>query len=113
MLGTEATPEMLELGKYDVIISALGADPIVPPISGVSGRNVITASDTYGNEDKLAKDVIIIGCGQVGCETGLNLSELGHKVTMLEMQDSVAPDASPTWRNQLSGTWTRTKIPPT
>ncbi len=93
-LNTEVNAGLLERGSFDVVIGALGAEPIVPSIPGIDGQNVILAPAVYGNEAKLEARVVVIGGGQVGCETGLHLAMLGHEVTILEMQDKLAPDAS-------------------
>jgi len=100
-LNTEATPDMLEAEKYDVILAALGSEPIVPNIPGVDGKNVVFAEDVYSNEDTLAKEVVIIGGGEVGVETGIHLAEKGYQVTVLEMLDMLAKDATPGSHNQL------------
>ena len=94
-LNTEATPEMLKKEKYDAVLVAVGSEPIVPRIPGVDGKNVVFAKDVYGNEDALAEKVVVIGGGEVGVETGMHLAEKGHKVTLLEMLDMLAPNAPP------------------
>jgi pyruvate/2-oxoglutarate dehydrogenase complex dihydrolipoamide dehydrogenase (E3) component len=94
-LNTEATVEMLDSNRYDVVLAALGAEPIVPPIPGVENKNVVYAADVYGKEDTLEKDVVIIGGGEIGLETGLHLAEIGHRVTLLEMQARLAAQATP------------------
>jgi 2,4-dienoyl-CoA reductase-like NADH-dependent reductase (Old Yellow Enzyme family)/thioredoxin reductase len=100
-LNTEANAKRLAREGFDVVIGALGAEPIVPPIPGINGKNVITAPAVYGNEDTLAAKVVVIGGGQVGCETGLHLALSGHEVTLIEMQEKLAPDASPFYRQGL------------
>jgi 2,4-dienoyl-CoA reductase-like NADH-dependent reductase (Old Yellow Enzyme family)/thioredoxin reductase len=95
VLNTEATPELLTEKEYDVVLAAVGSEPIVPPIPGIDGKNVVFAKDVYGNEDKLAEKVVIIGGGEVGVETGMHLAEKGHDVTVLEMRDMLAPDSTP------------------
>jgi pyruvate/2-oxoglutarate dehydrogenase complex dihydrolipoamide dehydrogenase (E3) component len=100
-LEIEATPELLAAEKPDVIIAALGAAPVIPPIPGADKPHVLTALQSYGSEEKLGKKVVVIGGGQVGCETGLHLARLGKKVTLLEMQKELAPDATPTHRTEL------------
>ncbi|MGI5935932.1 MAG: FAD-dependent oxidoreductase [Oscillospiraceae bacterium] len=97
MLNTEATPDMLS--GYDAVIAAVGSTPVIPRIPGVENAKV--AIDIYGHENELADDVVIIGGGQVGIETGLHLCKLGKKVTILEMQPELAPDASKTHRDEL------------
>ena len=96
-LNTEAAPA--DMGGYDVVIAAVGADPVVPPIPGV--EHALPACDSYGKEDTLGNEVVVIGGGQVGCETALHLAKLGKKVTIIEMQSALAPDASKTHRDEM------------
>ena len=98
MLNTEATPEMLQ-GNYDAVIIAVGAEPLILPLPGI--ENGVVATSVYGKEDSLGKSVVIIGGGQVGCETALHLCEKGIKVSIVEMQSKLAPDASPTCRAEM------------
>ena len=100
-MGVEATPEMIAAEKADVVLVAVGTDPIIAPIPGLDGPNVRVATSVYGHENELGENVVIIGGGQVGCETGLHLAKLGKKVKILEMQSALAPDASPTHRAEL------------
>lgn len=88
-----------DLKEFDVIIAAVGAEPVVPPIPGV--EKAVLATSVYGNESDLGNNVVVIGGGQVGCETALHLTKLGKNVTILEMQSSLAPDASTTHRDEL------------
>lgn len=96
-LNTQATPDMLK--GYDAAIAAIGSEPVAPPIPGVESAQF--AIDIYGHENGLADSVVIIGGGEVGVETALHLAGLGRKVTILEMQSQIAPDASPTHRGEL------------
>ena len=73
------------------MILAVGADPLVVPIPGV--ERTVKAPEVFGHEDALGENVVIIGGGQVGAETGIHLAQLGKNVTILEMQDKIAPDA--------------------
>ena len=56
---------------------------------------MVYATDVFGNEDKLAKDIVIVGGGGVGVETGMHLAEKGHQVTVLEMANILAKDTPP------------------
>jgi len=38
---------------------------------------------------------VVIGGGEVGIETGMHLAMKGHKVTLLERGNKLAPDAPP------------------
>lgn len=89
--NTTATSELLRAQHPDHVILALGADPLVIPIPGV--ERAITAPEVFGHEDALGDHVVMIGGGQVGTETGIHLAQLGKDVTILEMQDKIAPDA--------------------
>jgi NADPH-dependent 2,4-dienoyl-CoA reductase/sulfur reductase-like enzyme len=99
-LGVKATREMLVKGNYDVVIAALGAEPLILPIPGAD--TATPACDIYGSEDQLGKTVVVIGGGQVGCETALHLVQKGHDVTVLEMQEKILVDASASYRNRLT-----------
>ena len=96
-LGTKATPETVQ--GYDAVLVAIGAEPLILPVPGVEQAKI--AIETLGHEDTLGDSVILIGGGQVGCETALHYAKLGKKVTVMEMQAELAPDASTTGRNEL------------
>ncbi len=96
-LNTEVKPDMIN--GYDDTIVAIGAEPLILPVPGV--ESVKPAIDILGKEELLGKSVIVIGGGQVGCETALHFAKLGIKTTVLEMQSALAPDASTTGRNEL------------
>jgi 2,4-dienoyl-CoA reductase-like NADH-dependent reductase (Old Yellow Enzyme family)/NADPH-dependent 2,4-dienoyl-CoA reductase/sulfur reductase-like enzyme len=95
LLNTEATPEMLKKEEYDAVLVAVGSEPIIAQIPGIDGENIVFAKDVYGREDTLAENVVIVGGGEVGVETGMHLTEKGHKVTVLEMTDMLARNAVP------------------
>jgi 2,4-dienoyl-CoA reductase-like NADH-dependent reductase (Old Yellow Enzyme family)/thioredoxin reductase len=96
-LNTKATPELVK--DYDAVIVAIGAEPLILPIPGVD--QVKPAIHVLGHEETLGDSVLVIGGGQVGCETALHFAKLGKKVTVVEMQSALAPDASTTGRNEL------------
>lgn len=99
-LNTEATPAMLN-GKFDAVIIAVGAEPLMIPLPGYNLDNGILATEAYGNEDKIGNTVVVIGGGQVGCETALHLCDAGKKVSIVEMQASLCPDASKTCGDEI------------
>jgi 2,4-dienoyl-CoA reductase-like NADH-dependent reductase (Old Yellow Enzyme family)/thioredoxin reductase len=89
-LNTEVTPEYAESVGADVIISALGARPVKPNITGIDGKNVISAEDAYIHPEQTGESVAILGAGLVGLELGLYLAMLGRKVTVIEMLDKIS-----------------------
>lgn len=98
-LNTAVTAKDLETGGFNAIVAAVGAKPLVPPIPGV--ELAMVATDCYGREAAMGDSIVVIGGGQVGCETALHLAGLGKKVTALEMRSDLAPDASITHRGDL------------
>ena len=96
-LNTKAFPDMMT--GYDNVIVAIGAEPLILPVPGV--QEAVPAIYTLGHEEQLGDSVIVIGGGQVGCETALHYAKLGKKAVVLEMQSALAPDASTTGRDEL------------
>jgi NADPH-dependent 2,4-dienoyl-CoA reductase/sulfur reductase-like enzyme len=92
MMGTEATPEVVREFSPNVLIAAVGAEPIILDIPGVKNRNVVVAASMY-DEDAIGERVVVVGGGLVGCEEGLHLAHTGKEVTILEMLDKAAADA--------------------
>ena len=83
LLSTPATPEMIKAKGYDVVLVAVGAEPNIPKIPGADGSNVWNVANVYGKEKELGKNVVVIGGGEFGVETGMYLAKAGHKTTML------------------------------
>lgn len=94
-LNTEATRELLGAGNYDEVFVAIGGEKIVPAIPGIEKSNVMWAADVYGHTDKVGENVVIIGGGDVGVETGFYLTRKGHHVFVVEMQEELMLDATP------------------
>lgn len=94
MLNTEANREMLESMHPDAIICAVGSHPFVPPIKGI--EHAQHAVEAYKNLEALAdKNVVIIGGGAIGCESGYFFaSECNANVTILEMRDEMCKDSN-------------------
>ncbi|MBN1982103.1 MAG: FAD-dependent oxidoreductase [Chitinivibrionales bacterium] len=93
-LNTEVTPDLARKLKPDAIIAALGAKPIVPKIPGIENKNVVWVKNLADTGVLIDHRVVVIGGGLVGCEEGLHLAMHGKKVTILEMQDRLATEAS-------------------
>jgi len=93
-LNTKATPEMLAKEGYDVIVAAVGSVPVLPAIPGIDKEKVLFAADVLEDESLAGQSVVIIGGGDVGVETGIHLARTGHKVTVLEIRQKLAADAT-------------------
>ncbi len=93
LLNTEGTPELIKKENADVVIIAVGSEPVVLPIRGI--ENAMQALDTYSKDlGVIDQNVIIVGGGLVGCETGLNLAKMGKKITVVEMSNHIASDSN-------------------
>jgi len=86
-LNTEVTPQYAMKEKPDVLIAALGARPVKPPVKGIDGENVYAAETVYVAPEKAGQKVVILGAGLVGIEIGLYLRGMGRDVTLVEIMD--------------------------
>ena len=102
-LNTEATPEMIEAEKFDWVLAAVGANAFVPPIPGTDGKNVMIAEECYKHIDEIGEKVVLIGGGEVGCETALALAEKGKKVSIIEMLPELCPETFHLTRGVMLG----------
>lgn len=92
--ATEATPEYVENEHPDALIIAAGSRPLVPPIKGLDGDNVVIVNNYYLEKDKVSDDVVVFGGGLAGCECAIHLGMEGKHVHLVEMRDVLAPDAN-------------------
>ena len=93
-MNTPATVEAIKaLDPYAVFV-AQGAEPNVPNLPGVSGKNVCTIEDVLSGKVVLQdKKVIVVGSGLTGLETAEYLAEMNNAVTVIEMQNEIAKGA--------------------
>lgn len=75
----------------DVVVTATGAKPFVPPIEGA--EKGILATQALLDVGKVGHTAVIVGAGQVGVELGLWLLERGHEVTIVEATRKFMPQA--------------------
>jgi pyruvate/2-oxoglutarate dehydrogenase complex dihydrolipoamide dehydrogenase (E3) component len=100
-LNTEVTPDLVKSMNPDLIIIAVGAEPIIPSMPGIDGSNVIIANDLPDQYDKVGHMVVVLGGGLVGCETAVHMAQEGKDVAVIEMLHEVCLDANPRYRPLL------------
>lgn len=92
-LGTELTSEQAAAEKADVVMVAIGAKQIVPPIPGIDSSKVVDLNALHQKTPAVGQKVVILGGGLVGCESAIYLDGLGKDVTIVEMKDDWAADS--------------------
>ena len=97
-LNIKVTRQEIEKMKPEVVISATGALPSIPPFPGVDLENVVSAWDALLHPEKVDQSVLIIGGGMVGCEVACFLSQKGKTVTLIEMLEDIGLDIGPSVR---------------
>ncbi|AUP80510.1 NAD(P)/FAD-dependent oxidoreductase [Flavivirga eckloniae] len=83
--------------KYDKLVIATGARPMIPPIPGIDTADHLyplrTAEDVENIRNafnaSLNKRVVVIGGGYIGLETAASIKKLGGTVTVLEREKRV------------------------
>ncbi|MCJ7670393.1 MAG: FAD-dependent oxidoreductase [Dehalococcoidia bacterium] len=100
-LNTDATAEIVIKGNPDAVVIAMGSTPAMPDIPGIDKSSVITAQDVLSGKTKAGQNVVIIGGGMVGCETGHYLVEQGKTVTIIEILKRMVSDMFPMTRRRL------------
>ncbi|MBN1629972.1 MAG: FAD-dependent oxidoreductase [Thermoleophilia bacterium] len=103
-LSTAVTLEVAQAAGAEVIIAAVGAEACVPQIPGIDRPNVLGAEEAYLYPEKVGsagasagagRRVLILGGGLVGIELAIFLSGLGHKVTIMEMMETLSDGGNP------------------
>ena len=92
--STEVTPEYVEKENPDALIIAVGSEPLVPPIKGLNGDNVVIVNDYYLEKEKVTDQVVVLGGGLAGCECAIHLGMEGKHVHLVELRQELAPDAN-------------------
>ena len=100
-MNTRVTRELVEKLDPDVVLVAVGAEQIIPSISGIHESNVVMGLDVFGNENAIKNKLVIVGGGLVGCEIALHLKTPERKITIVEMGGYLAPTAQLTQRTHL------------
>jgi 2,4-dienoyl-CoA reductase-like NADH-dependent reductase (Old Yellow Enzyme family)/thioredoxin reductase len=88
-INKRVTPKLVREMKPDVLVVAIGAEPITVKVPGADSKRVMSAMDALTDPTKAKGRVVVVGGGEVGCETALYLSKLGKEVTIVEALDDI------------------------
>lgn len=100
-LGETVTADFVKEMAPDVIVVATGTTPLAPPIPGLDGPNVVQSRDVLAGRATLAGSVVVVGGGDVGCETAEYLRARGLEVMVLEMAEDLAREMEPGTRGMF------------
>lgn len=92
-LGEEATVEAVRALSPCGVFVACGARPIVPPIPGIDGKNVVLAEDVLLGRASVEGDCVVVGSGMTGLETAEVVLRAGHKTTVVDMLPQIGAGA--------------------
>ena len=87
--GKQASLPEIAAADPDVVIVATGSRPDLPPIPGVDADFVIQARDLYLAGPPEGDRIVIIGGGDIGCETADLLAGPGKQITVVEIAPAV------------------------
>ncbi len=99
-LNSHISPDELQKQAYATIFLATGGQPVRPNLAGLDSTRVYSAWEAFVHPPQ--GNIVILGGGDVGCETALHLLDSGAAhVTIVELQDTIAPKAIFTYRMAL------------
>lgn len=82
--------------SFDKLVLSPGAEPIRPPLPGISGEGIFTLRNVNDTDhiktyiqQKEVKKAVVIGAGFIGLEMAESLHGLGVDVTIIEMSNQI------------------------
>lgn len=102
-LGQPADAAVIRNLKPMALVVACGAEPVVPKLPGIDGKNVYLAEDVVAGRVQPAGRIAVAGTGLTGLETAEMLCSAGHEVALVEMAPEIGPGIFPAIRNDELG----------
>ncbi len=89
-LNKEITAEELKNMEADVILLAIGSNPIMPKsIAGIDHPKTMSSIEACMNTREIGEKVVVVGGGLVGCEIAFGYAKEGKEVTIVEALDDI------------------------
>lgn len=110
-LGKKATQEDILTLNPDVVLVAVGSSNFIPSIDGYNKQMVCDSWKILNGEQQVFGNIAVIGGGMVGCEVAEHLClQEGNKVSIIEMDNSIAKGESSTILPNLMENFTRNNV---
>ena len=110
-LGKKVTQEDILTLNPDVVLVAVGANNFIPSIDGYNKQMVCDSWKILSGEQQVFGNIAVIGGGMVGCEVAEHLClQEGNKVSIIEMDNSIAKGESSTILPTLMENFTRNNV---
>lgn len=110
-LGKKVTQEDILTLNPDVVLVAVGSSNFIPSIDGYNKQMVCDSWKILSGEQQVFGNIAVIGGGMVGCEVAEHLClQEGNKVSIIEMDNSIAKGESSTILPTLMENFTRNNV---
>lgn len=108
----EATVDKVkEINPYGVIV-AVGGQPQSLSIEGLDDQKLLSYEDILGEKiDLTGKNILVVGGGETGLETGEFLADKNNKVTVIEMLDEVGKELEVSTKAMMLKRFSEKQIP--
>jgi len=91
-LGKEATADLIDKEKPDVLILATGAKTAIPKVSGIEKKNVSDVFKVLEGKVIVGNKVAILGSNEIAVQTAEFLASHGKEVTIIEKGKNIGYD---------------------
>ena len=110
LVHEKATTDIVQKENYDEVIVSTGKVPKSFQINGLDKITTVHATDVLTKKESVGENVVIVGGGLTGIETGLYLADQGKKVTIVEKTDSVMTDDLVTFKTSYNEMLSQEKV---
>lgn len=88
-LGYTARVETILEHHPDIVILATGSRSYQPDLPGKNSENVVDARELYDKPMETGRNIVVLGGGEIGCETAEWVHGPGKKITIVEIASEI------------------------
>jgi len=82
---TDVTPDLVDRERPDALVIATGTEPVMPDVPGIDLPHAAAATEVLRDITRYeGGSAVVVGGGDVGCETACHLADNGWNVTIVE-----------------------------